>query len=46
MVKLTEPKNTAIVFTFADQDREMDLEYAKKWYDMLIKEADVMPQLT
>ena len=24
----------------------MDLEYAKKWYDMLIKEADVMPQLT
>ena len=32
--------NTALIFTFADQDREMDREYAKNLFDTLIKGAD------
>ena len=32
--------NTALIFTFADQDREMDREYAQNLFKTLIKGAD------
>ena len=38
--------NTALVFTFADQDESMDEEYAIRFYNTLIEGAEGMPLLT
>ena len=38
--------NTALVFTFADQDENMDEEYAIRFYNTLIEGAEDMPLMT
>ena len=38
--------NTALVFTFADQDENMDEEYAIRFYNTLIEGAEGMPLMT
>ena len=40
------PQNTAVVFTFADQDDEMDISDAMGWYHKLTKNASGMPKMT
>ena len=40
------PSNTALVFTFGDQDVDFDKDYAMEWYDPgLIEGIDGMPTM-
>ena len=46
VLESVKPKNCALVFTFADQDDEMDHEYAVTWYDILRENEPSMPAMT
>ena len=46
VLESVKPKNCALVFTFADQDDEMDHEYAIQWYDILRENEPSMPAMT
>ena len=46
VLESVKPKNCALLFTFADQDDEMDTEYAIKWYDQLRENEASMPIIT
>ena len=46
VIASADPANTALVFTFADQDSDMDVDYAMRWYETLINKAEAIPQVT
>ena len=46
VLESVKPQHSALVFTFADQDDEMDTEYAIEWYNMLRENEASMPEMT
>ena len=41
-----DPKHVALVFTFADQDDQMDTSYAMEWYEDLRTSEPSLPTMT